>query len=267
MSSVVSDKPQNAELIAFGHSQMVAVDFAYRKVALQEPCTPRVAFLQMRNPEFFFAYRGADRVALIADSVASRIGTEWGYGRREKRCLFAFLGGNEHHEFSLVKGARPFDFVAIASPNLQIENGAEILPQRAIEGRLRRTVGAFALELHEIRNRVEGRIIAVSSPPPIPDNDYLLNEKSAFFEQMARDGVSPPTLRLKTWQLRSLIMQEYCAADGIEFLSPPKSAVDEAGYMVRDGWHPDGVHGSTWYGEHVLNQMIALGRAETGFTA
>ena len=257
----VGDGPIGCGALAIGHSHLTTVQHAYKQriPAAEAGSATKFLFLQLLNEEF--------RPPIIADDGGVRINKrleaailDGVYNLPQRKVIAMFLSGNEYQFIGMFNQPRRYDFLLPERPDLPPQPGAEVIQTALIEEKLGRNIRA-ATQLVPIIKALVGSdipIYAMQSPPPIPDNDYILKGNSAFARELETLGVAPPSLRYKLWMLQSRLFRKYLTDAGVFYLPPPAAAVDEAGYMVPAGWHPDGVHGSLWFGDLLLQQIEGL---------
>ena len=245
------------ETVVIGHSHVTALQHAYTQ-DLASSADPRwfsYEFIQLLEAEYAQQFTGDKDAEDWRQKLSALIESPSLGNRRDGNLILAAVSGNEYHPIAMLWHSRPFDFVSPARPHLPLEPDVEIVPAGLLETALRRTVAGAAWFLQVLRESTSLPIYQVSSPPPIPDNDYLAAGNSVYVRQNGRLGVPPAALRLKLWLLQQRLFREACEAASVNFLETPEKIVDEQGYMRPEGWHPDGVHGNQWYGLHVLKQF------------
>lgn len=236
----------------FGHSHLTAIQFAYSAWAATHPAAPNCHFAQLLAPPYG-----------TGNGVPAEMGERFGNQLRQElerlapiSLVFTSFSGNEHHWHSLVRHARPFDFVLPDRPDLPLTPGAELVPYRAVATRLERDCLYAMTTLAEICRRGARPLVSLASPPPIPDNNFLAGANNIFREAMDLRGPAPATLRLKFWLLQCRTYERMCGELGIQFLWPPQTAVDANGYLAQEHWRPDGTHAQPSYGAKVLDQLL-----------
>jgi hypothetical protein len=244
--------------IGIGHSHLTAIQIAYnhRKATDQHAQLSNLQFIQLLDPILkpnVISDKGANS---LNETLRREILRALGQASGNVSILLS-LSGNEYHFIGMFNQPRRFDFVLPNQPDLPLSDRTEIIPPRLLEARLRKNVHAV-VEFVPLLKRLVGErttIYSVQSPPPIPDSDYIMKGNSAFRKQLDEFGVAPPLLRYKLWALQSHIYEQELTDAGTVFLSNPPLATDEAGFMRPEGWHPDGVHASAWFGELILMQL------------
>ncbi len=240
--------------VVFGHSHITPLQFAYHHWK-EAGGQMDIHFIQLLDERFRFAADPAKQ-----QSIPSLLAEEVKSANPSFPILFTCFSGNEHQAYSMLKHPRPYDFVLPNEPHLPLEENFEILPYPAIYRLMISIVSAPLVTLAAIGREVPHQIVCLSTPPPIPDNTFLSDKKNALWTQIEQFGISSPVVRYKLWYLHALCTAESCRKLGMSFMFPPPAAQDEHGFMKRDGWHPDGVHGNMWYGERVLDQIEAYAK-------
>jgi hypothetical protein len=257
----VGNGPTRCGALAIGHSHLTAVHHAYkqRKAGPEGASSIQFHFLQLLNEEFRPSVITTEGDARINELLEAAI-SEGIYGLPQKKVVALFLSGNEYHFIGMFNQPRRYDFLLPERPDLPFTPDAEVIPTALIEEKLRRQIRA-ATQLAPLIKTLVGAdvpVYALESPPPIPDSHYISNGKSIFSDDVEKFGVSPASLRYKLWLLQSRLFKQCLNDAGVMYLRRPATVVDEAGFMLPSGWHPDGVHGSAWFGDSLLKQIEDL---------
>lgn len=243
-------------MLGIGHSHLLAVKHAYDEEKNRRgaaPCDDDIAFLYLRDQKYepnVVEEGGTERLNPQIRDMLDRHARSVG----DRRLVFASIRGNQHHFLGMVNHPRPFDFFLAERPDLVPQKGAELVPIGLVETALRRGMAAVAQFFRQLRKEVAGPLWHLPTPPPIPDASYIADCKP-FAEKIRQHGVAPASLRLKLWHLQQKLYREACAEHGIAYLDLPGVAADIDGFLVREAWHPDGVHGSLWYGRLLLTEL------------
>ena len=143
---------------------------------------------------------------------------------------------------------------------LPLQNGVQIVPFQTVQDTMRSALASAIEDLAGLRSVLRCPLYLVAPPPPIFDVDYLNHPLNAFWSKAETLGISPPAFRYKLWKVQSDIYAAAASAMDAQFVDPPATAVTQDGFMAERGWHPDGVHGSSWYGKQVLDQFFGAER-------
>ncbi len=170
---------------------------------------------------------------------------------REFICL---MGGNGHIVLSLAKHERPFDFILKENPGLALDPEAEILPMAYIKKILTPFIMPYAWQMISLRTTLGVRISQLETCPPYADDEYVRDHLGSYISDPS--NIVTSALRMKMWRLHSSIISEIASASDINFLGVPKEALDENGFMQRNGYGPDATHANKWYGQLVVKQMV-----------
>jgi hypothetical protein len=164
------------------------------------------------------------------------------------------INGNHHAIISTAQHPRAFDFF---TPDGQpIKTDVEIIPYRALmQGFGTEVLKSDGKQLLQLRKATKAQIVHLLPPPPKQDNDYVaLKAGKVFAHRGISQGISPPELRLKFWQLQARILGKWCSRRGIGVLPPPAKAV-ENGFLRKKYWFPDATHANALYGELILRSV------------
>ena len=165
------------------------------------------------------------------------------------------LGGNEHSVFSMIQHPVPYDFVLPTHPEMEIVEGVPIIPFSVIEAKLYNSLLQTILALRIIKAfHQDSRVLHVISPPPIPSETQIRNNQEGFAQEIARYGISRPSLRLK-WYLASVsIIAKAAKGIGVDILMPPDKSTDDNGFLLEDYWFA-ATHANVAYGKLVIDQI------------
>ena len=78
---------------------------------------------------------------------------------------------------------------------------------------------------------------------------------AGVFADRLHRGVTPARIRAKLYRIHSDIIEQRCAALGVEFLSPPAEAADAEGFLKPAYWTQDPTHANRAYGALLLKQI------------
>ena len=144
--------------------------------------------------------------------------------------------------------------------------GAAVVPRAMLLAR-------FAPELDQLRDVIArlrkggaGEVMLVGTPPPkgviAAERGYLAAEPY-YAEFAAELGLSldqleltPPTVRLKLWQVVQSEYARLAGELGLTFLPVPASLKTADGFLRRQYWADDVAHANDDYG-HVMRDAIA----------
>ena len=179
--------------------------------------------------------------------------------------FFAMFGGNYHNVFGLTEHPVPFDFVLPSRERLGAEPGRTLVPYHILRARFENELAARVLRMTKNYCALfTGAVHCVLPPPPIPDNQFVLDHAGPYFRSTIARGVSPPGIRIKLYDLCCQVCSDFYRAEGITVVPPPKEAVDEEGFLERRYWRNDATHANAAYGELVLRQIDSLNGGERG---
>lgn len=174
-----------------------------------------------------------------------------------KDIIFSSYGGNAHNILGLVQHPTPFDFI-YAGIQSEGDGGAEIVPSKLVEAALIEQGGfpETCWALRATRAAFSGRIIQCESPPPIFDNNFLMEHAGPFKASFIKFGISKPALRYKLWKMHSDLVKKECKALDIEFLPAPAEFITADGFLTDSGLNDDTTHANAIYGGAVIRQLI-----------
>lgn len=175
-----------------------------------------------------------------------------------QRVFISMFGGNAHNALTLLEHPRPFDFILPQHADCPRISGTELVPCGIISRFISKLAEPYMLNLATLRNAFPDSIIHIESPPPLGDDDYLLENLEGYFRDQTEDPKPAPRwLRYKLWRLHSALIQEHAEAHGVEFLPAPSEAIDEEGFLLRSDYGSDSTHAGASYGLRILKQLEA----------
>jgi len=161
----------------------------------------------------------------------------------------AMFGGNAHNAVGIFAHELDYDFWIWGEP---------IDPSRYVvtAGMMRDIIlneAAAALEhISLLKSARSQPIIAMCSPPPIMDNDYIATHLGPGLRPPKPDAIiARPELRRKLWLLHTEIFRTHCSSIGVPFLPPPAGTMTDAGFLRPEYW-ADATHANEAYGALVI---------------
>jgi hypothetical protein len=244
-------------LAAVGHSHLVSLMLAFRHMNSNPTLPNRATFIQLRDKKYIPAVVENAGTPQLTEAVSEALDFALSTQNGPVPFLAASIGGAEYQPLALVNHPQHFDFVMPGYPRAYTDE-VEIVPIAQIRARLNAGLAPALRLLRLLRAKTELPIYQLEPPPPVGDNAFLANPKSAFYESIQRLGVAPPPLRLKIWKLQSEIREAECKRMGVQYLPAPAQSIGPDGFLVREGWSVDGVHATAWYGGLVLQQLANI---------
>jgi hypothetical protein len=179
--------------------------------------------------------------------------------------------GNQHNGYFLIEQPLRFDFVPRRLQSLPVEEDAVIVPETLVRAKFFQSLlgsrtGGLILNnlLTDLRAQTHSRIALVGTPPPKGDNERLLSFLPSEFAYLHNPAgltveqvrLTPPTIRLKLWNVIQEIYQEQAERVGVEFIPVPDIVTDEAGFLKPEFWTLDVTHANAAYGRVMLNHLV-----------
>jgi hypothetical protein len=177
--------------------------------------------------------------------------------------VFSTVGGNQYAIVSTVQGDLEYDFLTSPTDEDFANNGAALMPLRAIAGYLDQGVrGSIGPVLAQIRNATKAKVFHLAPPPPKEDNDFIAaNFESRFAQEgIGEFGPTRPGLRLKCWKIQLDCLARLCAELDIGLVLPPAKLVTENGFLLPRSYAKDVTHANRRYGALVLDQVLKITR-------
>jgi len=180
--------------------------------------------------------------------------------------VLSMIGGNQHAVFSTVQHPVAFDFLEPVAESM-VEPGVEIIPYRVISKLFGAGLQRGDMQAIEaIRRATSARVVHIIPPPPKADSDFISRFHETVFAREGIDaqGVSPPSLRMKFWNLQTRLLQKLCKNIGVETLMPPHAGVEDGGFLARKYYAKDATHANAQYGELILREIDKLTQKRSG---
>ncbi len=169
---------------------------------------------------------------------------------------------------SLIASDRPFD-VMLPSANgpSHVDPDVELIPCSVFVSAIRQRLEAneSLQDLLVAADRLKVPVSMFGTPPPLPESAVRerLASSPHFVEVLQNRASSatdvaivPDNVRAKLWMLLLSAYRDFSADHCIDFLEPPKAAVDGAGMMDAGYWSPDPTHANAAYGSLCLESVF-----------
>ena len=171
--------------------------------------------------------------------------------------VVSFVGGGAPSVLAIAQHPEPFDFVLPEAPDLPLTTGAQIIPYDAMRAVLTALNEPYLSTMRQVRDASGGTTFHVEGPPPVADPDRMGGKFPWSLHPGMLKAFSPRWLRLKVWRLQSAIIHDFCAEEGLVFVTRPPGVADADGFL-REEFFKDAVHANAAYGALVIEQVRAL---------
>lgn len=235
-------------ILVVGQSHVGAIQRAAKTHREAWPDEPRTRVIHtLAEP---YASEGEEFGPLARAAILDQI------ARHQPR-LASMLGGNAHNLISLMRPARPYDFILHGEDEEgpPLDPNAELIPEglvrAALEERLRKDFWRL-----DTLHGIAGPFLHVESPPPVFDDGFIRDRAEAFFRE-GHDGEFVPAsagLRWRIWRLNARIVRERVEVLGCRYLPVPRGVLDESGFLRLD-LAADPTHGNEAYGEAMIRAI------------
>lgn len=174
--------------------------------------------------------------------------------------LVSTIGGNHDAVLGLIQHPVPFDVMMPGSEPFDELPGIVMIPYAQMKAQLELAVSMRdRKKLRHLRKLARCAMIHLAPPPPKEDSVMLQRMRSPgyFFRVggIAERGVSPPSLRLKLWQIQMSVLSDVAAELGIQLLPPPLPTITPDGFLKPEYFGKDASHANSAYGEALLDQI------------
>lgn len=168
----------------------------------------------------------------------------------------SMMGGNFYNTFGLIDNSVPFDFMAPGDSADSVASNRHLITYELLHCYFRDAMRrGFLKSILALKNFYNVSFIHIISPPPIRDNQHIIDNPGGYFSDKVHLGVAPASLRKKLYRLHTRVLVEFCHEHGIPTLPPPPDAVTEDGFLARPFWENDPTHANAAYGRLVLEQL------------
>lgn len=254
-----SSPHEKRNLLGIGHSHILSIRYAANN-CLDELAANGLALNTIwlgEKPYTDYQTSYNNNSGAVSTAFSNQLQNEINKLEPKKDIIFTSYGGNAHNILGMVQHPTPFDFLY---PGIEgeIEDGVEIVPSKLVESALIEQGGfpETCWALRATRATFGGRIIQCESPPPIYDNNFLMEHAGSFRSSFVKFGISRPILRYKLWRMHSDLVKKECDKLAIEFLPAPAEFITTDGFLTTAGLNNDTTHANSFYGAAIIRQLI-----------
>ncbi|WMS43684.1 hypothetical protein RDV64_04595 [Acuticoccus sp. MNP-M23] len=181
-------------------------------------------------------------------------------GKLAPTVAISMMGGNQHNRLGLFEAPEPFDFYLHADDT--VLPGRRIIPHAQMRHAMSEMMQRAFERTTELAAYYKVPTAHVAAPPPVDDEEHLVTSLADKAEEMGLSLVfTPPSVRLKIYQLQNRILSAWCEAHEIDFIPAPPEAQNAGGFLAKRYRRNDPTHGNAQYGALVLDQIRAYGRS------
>jgi len=248
------------KLVGFGHSHILALRFAAGQFKDEFDTLGVKVTTNCLGEERFF--RSRDRSSTNDEGryeFCKEIKKEIALIKPDEDIVFTCFGGNAHNVLGLVAHPTPFDLRLQDESLDNAKNDVDIIPIGIIED-IMKSQGGFPETvwcLRALRKCYSGKLFHCESPPPIDDENYLLEHAGVFDEMFKKNGISSPAIRHKLWHIHSDLIKKECESLNISFIPAPSELITEYGFLNENSYAKDPTHANSIYGRAVLFQLLS----------
>ncbi|ULO22697.1 hypothetical protein [Methylocystis sp. SB2] len=244
------------KILGLGHSHIVAIAkgcYELQHEGFRLGGAPLLSrFLYLYDPEI--------TPTLAEEGSASRLNARLRQIIDEERPdgVVLSVGGNEHIALSVTQPKERFDFILGAEPELDLEQGAEVLPEAAIRETLREKMAPTLSTIEAIRNETAAPIVCLEPPPPFPNSRILECPQEFFRKSFDPKKLSGEMFRYKMWRTQSALYREVCARADILFATVPTEFIAPSGVLAKVVWGADASHANALFGRRMIQSAAEL---------
>jgi hypothetical protein len=175
----------------------------------------------------------------------------------------SMIGGNFYNTFGLIENVVRFDFAEPGEGDFVLPEGRHLVTYGLIRHYFTDVMNrGFLRSIKQLKDHyAPSRFIHVCSPPPISDNEHIIAHPGGVFKDKVKLGITPSKLRRKLYDLHTRVIEEFCEAEQIDLLLPPKQAVTNDGFLAEPYWKADPTHANETYGMLVLDQLRRISKS------
>lgn len=245
-----------SKILGLGHSHIVAIAkgcYELQHERFQLGGAPLAS-------RFLYLYDPALTPTLDEESGATRLNPrlrEIIDGERPDGLVLS-VGGNEHIALSVTQPKERFDFILGAEPELELEPGAQVLPEAAIRETLREKMSPTLATIAAIRKATGAPIVCLEPPPPLPNSRILECPQEFFRKSFDSRKLSGEVFRYKMWRTQSALYREVCARENICFAPVPAEFIEAPGVLADIARGADASHANALFGRRMIQAAAAL---------
>ncbi len=184
--------------------------------------------------------------------------------------LVLTLAGNHHFVLvSRYQKDRPIDFVLPQEPDLDLIDGATLVPYHSLYQNLQVAIRPYFEAASRLRSWLGSPIYHLEVPPPMIDADEIkrqLDRRASQRESVDRpvsedrnefQGLSeaPPLLRYKLWRTSARVFSDLCEEHGLIYVPVPNTVLSKCGRYLRPGLNDDLTHGNAKFASLYLDHL------------
>lgn len=164
------------------------------------------------------------------------------------------ISGSDYLPLCISNSVVPYDF--LLNQYDCINHDVLLVPHSEIRMLLTHKIRHILLGIREIRRVLpDVHLFYLEPPPPIEDNNFILQNPTWEKDLVDAHGISDPFLRLKFSKLHNELIEEECISNNIIFLNLPPAAKTTDGFMNPMFYGFDLMHANKEYGYLYLNSM------------
>ncbi|AEG50346.1 hypothetical protein Sphch_2703 [Sphingobium chlorophenolicum L-1] len=232
------------KILGIGHSHLFSLFSGYKVGNFP---SLEFDFIQLLQPEFRLE-NGFDNIDTILGAVNKK--------SSNVDIVVLSISGNEHHMLGLVESERPFDFLLPGTEQGNIIRDRELLPYDLVYKTLDLQMNVALYKA--FAGIFNCPVYQVEAPPPILDDAYIRNHAGIFSEAIEQRGVNAASVRHKLWRVGSTIARQRAVQAGFVYVENPAVALGPEGFLHFMAYNNDATHGNSWYGMHVINNLLAI---------
>ena len=119
-------------------------------------------------------------------------------------------------------------------------------------------LAAYGDWLALLQEAAEVPLVVVASPPPVGDNDWIMENPGIFEDALQQNGVIPPAYRLEIYNLWCHGIREHCSRLGLRYVGLPGDVFTADGFLQERYYDVEPSHANAAYGAHVLQYIAGL---------
>jgi hypothetical protein len=138
------------------------------------------------------------------------------------------------------------------------EAGGRFLVSEKTTTQLGAYLDAYGDWLAVLQETLDVPMIVVPSPPPVGNNDWIMENPGIFEDALQQNGASPPAYRLQVYELWCQGIRGHCSRLGLRFAGLPPEVFTADGFLQECFYDVEPSHANAAYGALVLKYVAGL---------
>jgi hypothetical protein len=222
-----------------------------------------VAGLEKKNSYFFKSIMDFKNDSRIIEPVSGDFNNyhlnqeleSWLLSSERFDSIIVSISGSDYLGLCISNSSVPWDFICPQVSDSVLTN-RKLVPYAEVHNKVRDSIRHSTLGIKEIKRILpDSNVCYLEPPPPNGDNLFLIEHLTWAQPLVDATGLSEPGLRLKLWHVQNQLIRDACDQSQVPFIALPDSCKDSQGFMIKECFGPDLMHGNLTFGELIFNQF------------